>query len=174
MKVKLSQLFFSCLSALAFVGSFPTLATAQTQKHLQVDIGALYERGFDTTVSYEKELQYHNAYEVFANGYIQYKKDEEAGHITKDSFWHNYWTWSLGAAYKPCVARGRNHHGNARVGVSGGSDGDKFIGGVHVGYEHTYYLQKGWALFFQVKEDIMFRAEDRFRTGVALGVKIPM
>ena len=50
--------------------------------------------------------------------YVKYKEDPTVGHITSDSFWHNYNTWDVGIAYKPCVARGRNHHGNLRFGVS--------------------------------------------------------
>ena len=44
--------------------------------------------------------------------------------------------WHLGIVYKPCVNRGRNHHGNVRIGASGGSDLHDFVGGVHLGYEH--------------------------------------
>lgn len=157
-----------------FLMLFCVSSEAQTANHLMVGVGALYERGLDATVAFEHETENSNAWEYFANGYLQYKKDPEAGHITKQSFWHNYHTWSVGIAYKPCVVRGRNHHGNVRIGASGGSDSDHFVGGVHVGYEHTYYIQHGWALFWQVKEDVMFRADDHFRTGVALGVKIPM
>jgi hypothetical protein len=165
---------FVCAMVWAVSGIFSPAAFAQTEKHLSVGVGALYERGLDATVSYERELQYHNAYEVFAKYYIKYDKDKAVDHVTRTGFWHDYHTWSLGAAYKPCLSRGRNHHGNAIIGASGGSDGKTFIGGVHAGYEHTYYLQKGWALFWQVREDVMFKARDRFRTGVSVGVKIPL
>lgn len=172
--MKIHHYVFVCALVWAVSGIFSPAAFAQTARHLEVGVGALYERGLDATVSFEKELQYHNAFEVFGKYYIKYDKDKTYGHVTRTTFWHSYRTWSLGAAYKPCVRRGRNHHGNLLMGVSGGSDGDHFIGGVHGGYEHTYYLQKGWALYWQVREDVMFRAEDRFRTGVAVGVKIPL
>ena len=72
-------------------------------------VGALYERGFDATLSVEHETKNHNAWEYFANYYIKYDKDKdkEAGHITMDSFWKNYRTWGLGVAYKPCVYRAK-------------------------------------------------------------------
>ena len=142
--------------------------------HLNMSVAALYERGMDATLSYEHETRYHNSWEYFMNGYIQWDKDTEAGHVTTDSFWHNYFTYNIGVAYKPCVMRGRNHHGNLRIGASGGSDTHKFIGAAHVGYEHTYCLKHGWSLFWQVKEDIVFRGEDIFRTGVAVGIKVPL
>jgi len=112
-------------------------AQSSNQNHVLLDVGALYEKGFDATIAYER-------------------------------------SWHVGIAYKPCVARGRNHHGNARIGVSGGSDTNEFVGGIHVGYEHTYALKGGWCLFFQVKEDVVIRGEDLFRTGIAIGVKVPL
>lgn len=149
---------------------------AQTNNnHLTIGIGALYERGFDATVSYEHSGRYHNAWEYFGTYYIKYDDDPEAGHITKKSFWHGYNSWHVGIVYKPCVDRGRNHHGNLRIGASGGSDLDDFVGGLHFGYEHTYSLKSGWELFFRVKEDvIMPRSGDLFRTGVTLGFKVPL
>ena len=72
------------------------------------------------------------------------------------------------------MTRGRNHHGNLRIGASGGSDTEKFIGAVHLGYEHTYALRGGWGIFWQVKEDVVFRGQDLFRTGVTVGLKLPL
>lgn len=142
--------------------------------HLMLGVGGSYPQGVETTLSYEHETDYHNAWEYFGTMYLKYKKDEEAGHITSDSFWRNYRAWAVGFAYKPCVNRGRNHHGNVRVGVSCGSDLDKVITAGHIGYEHTYNLYNGWSVYFLVKEDIVIRGEDTFRTGAAFGVKIPL
>lgn len=139
-----------------------------------VSVGASYERGLDATISIERELKYHNAVEFFLTGYLQWDDDPLAGHVTQHSFWHSYNTWSVGFASKPCVSRGRNHHGNLRLGVSGGSDLEKFIGVLHVGYEHSYALRGGWELFFQLKEDVAICAKDLWRTGVAIGVKVPL
>lgn len=152
-------------------------ATAQSGSnvnHLQLSVAALYERGFDATLAYEHETKYHNSWEYFVNGYIKYDDDPEAGHITKKSFWNNYRAWLLGIAYKPCIVRHRNGHGNFRFGAMFGSDTDKVIGGGTVGYEHSYALRRGWEFFFQVKSDIVIRGEDLFRTGVALGLKVPL
>lgn len=72
------------------------------------------------------------------------------------------------------MTRGRNHHGNLRIGASGGSDTKDFLGGAHFGYEHNYTLRGGWKLYWQVKSDIMIKGEDLFRTGIVLGVKLPV
>lgn len=138
---------------------------------VSVGIGALYEKGFDATLSVEHETKNHNAWEYFLNGYIQYAKDKEAGHITKDSFWRNYRTWAVGVAYKPCVYRGRNTYGSLRIGASGGSDTREFMGWAHVGYEHNYVLRGGWAVYWQAKTDLCVNGKDLFRTGVVIGVK---
>ena len=142
--------------------------------HAMFSLGASYERGLDATLSYEHKTKYHNAWEYFAMVYCKYEKDDVSGHYTKSSFWKSYNTWHIGAAYKPCTNRGKNHHGNLRVGASIGSDRDEVVGGVHVGYEHSYALKGGWELFYQIKEDIVFNGKDTFRTGVALGIKLPL
>ena len=136
--------------------------------------GCLYERGLDVTLSYEHETKYHNAWEYFANGYIKWDECASCGHVCPESFWNNYRSYGFGFAYKPCVARGRNHHGNMRIGASAGSDTDRFLGGIHLGYEHNYTLRHGWKLFWQVKTDVMIKGEDLFRTGIVLGVKLPV
>ena len=143
--------------------------------HLMLSTGISYERGFDASIAYEHGSKYHNAWEYFAAYHIKYEDDPIAGHITKQSFWHNYNSWHGGIVSKPCVDRDRNHHGNARIGASGGSDLSDFVGGLHVGYEHTFALKGGWELFFQVKEDVILpRSGDLFRTGAMFGVKVPL
>ena len=141
---------------------------------LMLGVCASYPRGLEATLAYEHEMNYHSAMEYFASYYIQYDKNPEAGYVTSNSFWHNYNIWNVGFAYKPCVTRGRNNHGNLRLGVSGGSDLNKFVGVASIGYEHTFNLYNGWCVFFQVKEDVTMRGRDLFRTGIALGVKVPL
>lgn len=151
-----------------------TLHAQSHGNHIMVGVGGSYPRGVEATIAYEHETEYHSAWEYFATGYLKYEEDPEAGHITNESFWHSYNTWTVGAAYKPCVSRGRNHHGNFRIGVSVGSDLDKVISAGHLGYEHTFNLYNGWGVFFQVKEDFVIRGKDKFRTGATIGVKIPL
>ena len=147
---------------------------SSNQNHLMLSVGLLYERGVDVTLAVSHETRYHNAWEVFVNGYVKYEEDPLAGHITKDSFWNSYRTWLVGAALKPCIARGRNHHGNLRIGVMAGSDTDKIIGGGTLGYEHSYALYHGWEFFFQARCDLLIRGKDVCRTGVDLGIKVPL
>lgn len=142
---------------------------------LSLGVGALYERGVDVTLSWDHETKYHNAWEYFVNGYVKWDKCDDCGHVCTQSFWKNYRTWSVGAAYKPCVARGKNNYGNIRIGASAGSNTDDFIGGIHVGYEHNYCLRGGWQLYMLVKCDAMIpNREDLFREGAQIGVRCPL
>ena len=164
------------LLALA-VAVFTLSVTASAQRNtgrLSLGAGLLYRNGMDLTLAYEHETNYNNAWEFFANGYLQWKDCETCGHICPESFWRNYRTYSFGVAYKPCVTRGRNHYGSLRIGASGGSDTKKFLAGLHFGYEHNYVLRAGWTLYWQVKGDVMIKGADVLRTGVALGIKLPI
>ena len=154
------------VSATAFAGD--------RDGRVSFSIGLLYENGLDATLSYERENAYHNAWEFFAHGYLKWDKCASCGHVCPDSFWKNYRSWSIGAAYKPCVVRGRNHYGSFRFGGSLGSDTHRVLGGVHAGYEHNYRLRGGWQVYWQVKSDLMIKGKDLFRTGIVLGVKLPV
>lgn len=154
------------MSATAFAGD--------RDGRVSFGIGLLYENGLDATIGYERENAYHNAWEIFANGYVKWDKCADCGHVCPDSFWKNYRSWSIGAAYKPCVVRGRNHYGSFRFGGSLGSDTRKVLGGIHAGYEHNYRLRGGWQVYWQVKSDLMIKGRDLFRTGIVLGVKLPV
>ena len=141
---------------------------------LSLGAGLLYKNGLDVTLAYEHEMNYRHAWEFFANGYLQWAECESCKHVCPKSFWQNYRTYGFGVAYKPCVTRGRNHYGSLRIGASGGSDTRKFLVGLHFGYEHNYVLRAGWTLYWQVKGDVMIKGADVLRTGVALGIKLPI
>lgn len=162
------------LTMIAVLALGTTAMAGEHDKRLSLGVGLLYENGLDATISYELENAYHNAWEFFANGYIKWDECESCGHVCPDSFWKNYRSWGLGIAYKPCVTRGRNNYGNFRFGGSLGSDTHKVLGGIHAGYEHNYRLRGGWQLYWQVKSDLMIKGEDLFRTGIVLGIKLPV
>ena len=66
------------------------------------------------------------------------------------------------------------HKQELRFGGSLGSDTHRVLGGVHAGYEHNYRLRGGWQVYWQVKSDLMIKGKDLFRTGIVLGVKLPV
>ena len=155
------------------VSSVLSVKAQDNMGRVQLGVGLLYEKGMDLTLAYEHETRYHNAWEYFGNVYLKWDECASCGHICPESFWNNYNTWGLGVAYKPCVIRGRNNHGNFRIGASLGSDRHHVLGGIHVGYEQNYSLRGGWKLFWLVKSDLMIEGKDLFRTGVVIGVKLP-
>ena len=92
--MKIHKEFFHFLSSRAIVfflfSLFGVSAMGQGHgNHLTVGIGASYPKGFEATLAYEHEMNYHNAMEYFANYYIQYETDPEAGYVTTKSFWHS-------------------------------------------------------------------------------------
>lgn len=101
----------STMMAVALIATASTTKAQTNSDRISVGVGALYEQGFDMTLSYEHETKYHNAWEYFANGYIKWDECKSCGHVCPDSFWRNYRSYGFGIAYKPCVTRGRNHHG---------------------------------------------------------------
>lgn len=153
---------------------FLSASAQRNSGRLSLGAGLLYKNGAEMTLAYEHEMNYRHIWEFFANGYLQWSDCRICGHICPESFWKNYRTWGIGAAYKPCVIRGRNHYGSLRLGASGGSDTEKFVAGIHLGYEHSYVLRSDWTFYWQVKNDVIIRGADLFRTGVALGIKLPI
>lgn len=166
----MKRLFMILVAAL----SMGTTALAdEGNGRIQMGVGLLYKNGMDMTIAYEYETHYHNAWEFFGNAYLQWEDCLSCGHICPESFWKSYNSWGMGVAYKPCVVRGRNNHGSLRLGGSLGTDRHDVLGGIHIGYEHSYSLRKGWQLFWQVKNDVMIGGKDLFRTGIVIGIKIP-
>jgi len=161
------------ISLLIAMTLMSAVSYAQNTQSVNLSAGLLYPNTVDATLSYELETKYHNAWEFFINGSAKWKDCPSCGHVCAESFWKDHPTWGVGAAYKPCVYRLRNSYGRVRVGASAGSNTDKFLGGIHIGYEHNYSLRKGWRIFWQVKGDCMIGNPDLLRVGAAIGVAIP-
>ena len=129
------------LLVLVAIITFAMNGKAQSNSdRLSLGVGCLYQNGLDITLSYEHEGKYHHTWEFFANGYLKWDECKSCDHICPESFWRNYKSYGFGVAYKPCVVRGRNHYGNVRIGASVGSDTKRFLGGIHLGYEHNLSL----------------------------------
>ena len=127
------------LLALA-VAVFTLSVTASAQRNtgrLSLGAGLLYRNGMDLTLAYEHQTNYYNPWEFFANGYLHWKDCETFRHICPESFWRNYRTYGFGVASTPCLVRGQNNYGHLLLEVSGGSDTKRFLGGIHLGYEHN-------------------------------------
>ncbi len=153
---------------------FLSASAQRNSGRLSLGAGLLYKNGAEMTLAYEHEMNYRHIWEFFANGYLQWSDCRTCGHICRKASGRITAPRGIGAAYKPCVIRGRNHYGSLRLGASGGSDTEKFVAGIHLGYEHSYVFRSGWTFYWQVKNDVIIRGADLFRTGVALGIKLPI
>lgn len=157
-----------------FLGTGGRALAQNRTDYINTGLGYLLENNVEGTVSFEHETKYHNAWEYFVSASLKYEECKDCGHICDESFWNNYNTVAFGVAYKPCVIRGRNHHGNLRFGASVGcATGNDIVTGLHAGYEHSYTLHSGWQLYWQVKCDGMINGKDAIRGGIAAGIKIP-
>ena len=163
-------LLFALVSMVTALGAHASDRTTR----VGLSTSLLYERGWDATLLVERETRYHNAWEYFANVYLKWEDCPSCGHVCPESFWHSYNTWNIGFAYKPMAYRSRNLVGRMRFGASLGSDTDEVIGGIHLGYEQDYELRYGLVLFWQAKTDMIINGMDLFRTGIAIGIKIPV
>ena len=159
---------------------FPLLGTggrafAQNRTdHINLGVGYLFENTLEGTLSFEHETKYHNSWEYFINSSLKYEDCKDCGHICNESFWSNYNTIGGGVCYKPCIVRGRNNHGNLRLGASGNyASTGSFVTGLHVGYEHSYALRSGWNMYWQVKCDGHINGQDAISGGFVIGLKIP-
>ena len=144
-----------------------TMQAQSHSDHVGFGAGILYEPAAEATIFWEHETRYHNAWEVFAQGYLKYDDKQE-------KLIDGYKTWGIGMAVKPCVYRARNRYGSLRFGASVGSNTHDVLAGIHAGYEHNYALKHGWKVYWQVKVDAMLpRRDDLFRTSLSIGVKLP-
>lgn len=179
----MTKVIRNTLAVMAVLLSGAAPSVAQTySNHINIGTGYLFSRGIEVNLAFEHETKYHKAWEYFGNYYFQYADDPRAGHITSKTFWNNYRVIEGGVAYKPCVVRARNSHGNMRIGAGLGgkfetdeydNESSGFVYCIHAGYEHDYNLRHGWQLYWQLKADLTFRGKDAFRGGIGLGLKIP-
>lgn len=172
-------LILSLFTLLALVpGASEGFSSAKAQSHanhINLGTGYMLENTMDATVAFEHETKYHNSWEYFMTAALKYDDCSPCGHICNESFWNNYNTIGVGIAYKPCVIRGRNHHGNLRIGSSGNiASTSCFVTGLHTGYEHSYAFPSGWNIYWQLKCDCMINGKDILRGGLAVGVKLPI
>lgn len=163
--------------AITILASLMLCLTIQAQTNtdrIGLGTGLLYRNGLEATVQWEHEGRYHNAWELFATGYLQWRECESCHKVCRDSFWRDYDTWHVGMAWKPCLVRSLNRHGNLRLGASIGSNRSDVLAGLHAGYEHTYSLRHGWQLYWQAKVDMMLpQHDDLLRSGLAIGLRMP-
>lgn len=148
---------------------------AQSRSHrIDLGVGYSYKSGLAATMAYEHETRYYHTFEFGLDAYLQWAECPSCGRICPDSFWNSYNTFSGFGVWKPCVLRKKNSHGNIRLGASFGTDREKFVAGILIGYERNYAITNGWVFYWQIRSDLMINAKDLFRPGLTIGVKFPI
>ncbi len=149
------------------------MAKAQDNTNrIGVGLGGYYSPAASKTLFWEHETRYHNAWEFYAEGNLLFRN----GFSQVSQLWDSAGKqWGLGAAWKPCVYRARNRYGSARIGVTLGAAPTDFLAGIHVGWQHSYALRKGWQLYWLAGVDLMLpKRYDLFCVGAGIGFKMPV
>ena len=137
-----------------------------------VGLGGFYRPAASTTLFWEHETRYHNAWEFFVEGRLLFPVDLSQVSQLWDSSGKQ---WGVGAAWMPCLFRARNSYGSARIGVSLGAAPADFLAGIHAGWQHSYALRRGWQFYWQAGVDVMLpKRDDLFRVGAGVGIKMPV
>lgn len=142
--------------------------------YLGIQTGVLYPRIFNATLSYEKEIAYHNAWEVYIDYATQWDKCSTCGRVCTYSFWKEKFAYAIGSAYKPVILRGKNNFTRLRIGADLGASNRKFALGVEVGFEFVHTFKNGWQFIVQQKNEVTFWGKPTFKNGALLGVRFPI
>lgn len=132
-----------------------------------VHAGFLFPSTLNAVVSFEHEMRYGNAIEVFGEAGDHWQQP------TCCQFWKGYY-WDGGFAYKHRLVRYKN--GLLRMRFDGhlGAVKKDFYLGCGVGFEYDYVFPSGVCLSVMQKNDFNFLHGDHFRNGLLLGIKIPL
>lgn len=135
--------------------------------HFTANVGMMAPYTIDATLGYEHPIGFGHAIEGYLEGGNHWQKP------ICHRFWKGYF-WDGGAAYKHRVARFKN--GNLRVlgGVDCGMVGQRIFFGIEAGIEYNYVLSNNWVLNIKGRTCVNFLNGDKFRTGIFIGLKIPL
>ena len=97
-------------------------------QYFNISAGFLFNRTLNATIGYEREMDYGNAVELYAELGNQWQRDPKDDKVYNDTFWKGYY-WDGGILYKMSLKRFKNSMLRARLGVqTGARTGDYFFG----------------------------------------------
>lgn len=165
----MKYLKFFILPLWLLVNSFG--ASAQSgYKYFNLAGGYLYKplNGLTGSISIEFAHKYHSSFDLFAEGYINRYKETETNteRVTRQNY-------LLGFAFKPLITRSKNTSFRLKLGSGFGSNGSDFIIAPQAGFELSQALNGGFEIMVQQNNSYVFWDTQHWRSGVALGFKIP-
>lgn len=161
--IKKYMLLLVCLVAAA------TAKAGDGDNYLNISGGYQWPNTLDATFSYERELPYGKAVEIFGEAGNHWQKP--VCHM----FWKGYY-WDGGLNYKMPIRRYKNSNLRFRIGAYAGADRRKFFFGAEAGFEYNYIFPCGIQFSIIQKNNFNFlhAAMDHFRNGLLIGFKFPI
>lgn len=135
--------------------------------HITANVGIMAPYTLDATVGYEFPMGTDGQFEIYG----------EAGNHWQTPVCHRFWKgwfWDGGALYKHKITHLKNGSLKALGGVQTGMTRQKYFLGCELGFEYEYIFANNWVLSVRQKNTVNFFNGDKFRSGVMVGIKIPL
>lgn len=128
-------------------------------KHLNLQGGVTYELDKNFEVGLQFDTKYFNNWQVFFSVFQRNTgKGEEENYTT-------------GVYYSNNLLASKNNFLNVKLGTSLGTNSKTFIFDLIAGLEYDYAITRNLKLSFLFKNNVMFKAEPRFRHALLAGLK---
>lgn len=160
------------LLTLLFLLSVTVSMAGEGDQYFNISAGFLFNRTLNATIGYEREMDYGNAVELYAELGNQWQRDPKDDKVYNDTFWKGYY-WDGGILYKMSLKRFKNSMLRARIGVQTGAYTGDYFFGIEGGLEYNYVFQSGVQLSLIQKNQVNFLHGDTFKNGICVGLKIP-
>lgn len=143
--------------------------------YVHASVGYAYKKTFGTFVGFEWERKYYHAWEAYIDlttTYITCPIDNTMW--CTYAFW-NYKNATIGLAYKPALVRWKNSNLRGRVGVDMGmNQREKYTISLDFGIEYAYSFPNRIQICFTQKNDVQFLNRYHFKSGLYVGIKVPV
>ena len=166
----MKKILFFLLATIAFS---PLVKAGDGDSYISLGGGLLHYKAISYSLTFERTLKYHNAWELGLDYYNQYFSNpvDSLGNEFK------YHSLLFEGAYKINMVRYKNSNLRFRAAVGiGVNEKDRFTMSLSPGFEFTHTLPSNVQLFIQEKTQFSFwtRNNSWFRVGVLIGFKIPL
>lgn len=137
-----------------------SLAFSQTGfKHINIQGGLTYELDKNFEIGLEFNRKYFNSWTVF---FSAFQRNTEKG---------NQENYTTGVYYSNNLLASKNSFLNVKMGSSLGTNSETFVFDLILGLEYDYAITRDLKLSFLFKNNVMFKADPRFRHALLGGLK---
>lgn len=164
------------LSSMLLILAVITARAGDGDTYVSLDAGLMYEKTLNSTLTFEKELKYNDAWAIFfevGDKWQIHDGEDGCGKACKEVFWKNYF-WQGGALYKKTLNKYKNSFLRLDVGADAGGYRGSFTFGLQLHLEYNMVLSNGIQLVFAQRNEVHFSHGDTFRNGLSVGLKFPL